>query len=499
MKNNIPFQLVSSLIACTFISNASEKQNIQNPNVLLICVDDLRPELGCYGNTYIKSPNIDHLAKKAVVFTNHFAQVPTCGASRCCLLTGMLPRKTDHLSNEACRLFISGKPETSKPETFIHHLKRNGYYTVGIGKIGHYVDGLLYEYTEPVGKEYELPYSWNEMLLNSGKWGTGWNSFFGYADGENRQSRKKQVKPYEMADVEDTGYPDGLIAEQALTKMDELAKKEQPFFLAVGFFKPHLPFNAPKKYWDMYNESKIPLSPNPFIPKNINKASLHNSGEFNGYELGEEKASLNGPISDAYARKLKHGYFACVSYIDEQIGKILNKIVNLGLEEKTVIIIWGDHGWHLGDHLVWGKHTIFERALKSALIIKIPGMTHGDSISRIVSTIDIYPTVVELCKLQMPHKTDGKSLVPLLTNPDAEWEDISFGYFKNGISLRTERYRLTQYFRDQEPAIELYDHKNDPYETKNIANDYSEITKQLLPKWEKGNTGVMKEAFSPLN
>ena len=486
------FQLATVFTVYSGQSGALEMSAPKKPNVLFICIDDLRPELGCYGNSYIKSPNIDRLAGSGVVFTNHFAQVPTCGASRCCLLTGMLPKTDGHLGNEACRDFISGKPETEKPETFIHHLKRNGYYTVGIGKISHYVDGLLYDYTDRPGTEYELPHTWNEMLLNPGKWGTGWNAFFGYADGENRQSRKKQVKPYEMADVDDTGYPDGLIAEQALSKLNELAKRDKPFFLAVGFFKPHLPFNAPKKYWDLYDESKIPLSPNPFIPENVNKASLHGSGEFNGYELGDEKASLNGPVSDAYARKLRHAYFACVSYTDAQVGKLISELEKLGLAKNTVVVIWGDHGWHLGDQLVWGKHTIFERALKSTLIIKVPGVTHGGNISKVVSTIDIYPTMIELCRVQMPHQTDGKSLLPLLQGRDVSWKEASFGYFNRGNSLRTDRYRLTRYFRKEEPAIELYDHQLDPNETKNVAADRPDVVKSLMAEWESGNTGAIK-------
>ncbi len=492
MKYRISLPLGSLLITGSLGLSAVEKQPVQKPNVLFICVDDLRPELGCYGSNYIKSPNIDRLAKTGAVFTNHFASIPTCGASRCSMLAGMLPRTAGHLNNEACRWFISGKPETDQPETFIHHLKRNGYYTVGIGKISHYVDGLLYGYTDPVGTEYELPHSWNEMYFHPGKWGTGWNAFFGYVDGTNRQSRKKQVKPYEMADVEDTGYPDGLIAQQALAKLDELAKKKEPFFLAVGFFKPHLPFNAPKKYWDLYDESTIPLSPNPFIPENVNKKSLHESGEFNGYELGDEKASLDGPVSDAYARKLRHAYFACVSYVDAQIGKLLDELERLGLAENTVIVLWGDHGWHLGDQLVWGKHTLFERALKSALIMKVPGVTHGGNIAGIVSTIDIYPTIVELCHLQMPHETDGKSLVPLLKNGNASWQNVSFGYYNKGISMRTDKYRITRYFRAEEPIIELYDHQADPNETRNIAAEYPDLVEQLLKEWEKGNTGAIE-------
>jgi len=467
-----------------------EKPNIQKPNILFICVDDLRPELGCYGADYIHSPNIDKLAESGAVFTNHFTQIPTCGASRYSMLTGMLPKSIGYLSNEACRNYISGKHETNEPETFIHQLKRNGYYTVGIGKISHYVDGLLYGYTDSVGTDCELPNSWNEMLFDAGKWGTGWNAFFGYADGTNRQGMNRQVKPYEMGNVDDDGYPDGLTANLALKKLNELSKKEQPFFLTVGFFKPHLPFNSPKKYWDMYDESQLPLSSNPYIPENVNKASLHESGEFNGYQLGDEEASLEGPVSDEYARKLRHAYFACVSYTDAQIGKLLDELDKLGLTKNTIVVLWGDHGWHLGDQLVWGKHTIFERALKSAFIVKIPGTTNGRKIDKVVSSVDIYPTLMELTGVEMPHETDGKSLVPILNNPKTNWENISYGYFKNGISMRTEQYRLTKYFRNAEPTIELYDHQNDTNETKNIAAEQPEIVDSLLPLLERGNTGL---------
>lgn len=479
------------ILACSPNTGSGNKgSENSNPNILFIAIDDLRPELGCYGNEYIKSPNLDKLAETGAVFTNHYVSVPTCGASRYSLLTGMLPKTKDHLRNEVFRNYIAGRPETEVPETFIHHLRRSGYYTVGIGKISHYPEGLLYGYTDSIGTEYELPHSWDEMLLNPGKWGTGWNAFFGYADGENRQSMNKQVKPYEMADVSDTGYPDGLITEQALEKLGELAQKDEPFFLGVGFFKPHLPFNAPKKYWDIYDESKIPLSPNPNIPENVSKESLHGSGEFNQYKLGEEKASLEGPVSDEYARTLRHAYFACVSYIDAQVGKLMDELDKQGLAENTIVVVWGDHGWHLGDHLVWGKHTIFERSLRSPFIVNVPGKTAGANIEKVVSTVDIYPTLMDLCNVEMFQETDGTSAVPMISNPANNWENAAYGYYRNGISLRTGRYRLTKYFRNTEPVIELYDHQNDPNETMNIAAKKPEIVEALMPLWEKGNTGL---------
>ncbi|MDP4155671.1 MAG: sulfatase [Bacillota bacterium] len=462
------------------------------PNVLFIMVDDLRPfDIKGFGDPLIKSPNIDALESQGCVFTNQFVTVPTCGASRNSLLTGMLPRKKVELDNGASEGTLSKMPKTNIPETFIDNLRRHGYYTVGIGKISHSPDGYVYPYLAPRSNQLELPYSWDEMLLNPGKWGDGWNAFFAYANGTNRNTLKAQVKPYEKGEVGDDGYPDGLSADLAVKKMQELAKKDQPFFLAVGFFKPHLPFNSPKKYWDLYDESKIPLTPSPGIPKNVNKKSLHESGEFNQYKLGDEKASLERPVSDDYARKLKHAYFAAASYSDAQVGKVLGELKQLGLDKNTIVILWSDHGWHLGDDLVWGKHTLFDWALRSVLIVKAPGMKIGSTCNKVISSVDIYPTLMELCGIEMPHKTDGTSFTRLLKKPNMkDWGNTAYSYFNNGITVRTTRYRLTKYFRAEEPTIELYDHKKDPFENDNVAAAHPALVKKLMKTWEKGNTGV---------
>lgn len=472
-----------------------KNSNENNPkfNVLFIAVDDLRPEIGAYGNELIHTPSMDKLANQAVVFQNHYVQVPTCGASRASLLTGLLPRTPQHLQNSAMERLLSNEPEGEIPETFVHHFRRNGYYTVGIGKISHSPDGFWYGYEEqPEGKKLELPHSWDEMLFNAGKWGTGWNAFFGYADGSNRQSKNKQVKPYEKAAVSDQGYPDGLTADLAMDKLQELAEKQQPFFLGVGFFKPHLPFTAPKKYWDLYEQEEIPLSPVPGIPENIHAASLHNSGEFNQYALGEEKAGIENQLSEEYARKLRHAYYASVSYVDAQVGKVLDELERLGLADNTLVVLWGDHGWHLGDHRVWGKHTNFETALRSPLIIKAPGISAKIiSSDKVVSTIDIYPTLMEWCGIKMDFPLDGQSLVRLASEGmDAERENMAFSYYNKGISMRTDRFRMTQYYREESPTIELFDHQMDPLETKNIAKEHPDLVKKLMESWKKGNTGL---------
>ncbi len=468
-----------------------EKPVEKRPNVLFIAVDDLRTELGAYGNNFVQSPNMDAIAASGSLFNHHYVQVPTCGASRHALLTGMRPSMPVHLSNAAIEKEISDQPESEVPETFIHRFRQAGYHTVGIGKISHSADGLVYGYEEPVSEKRELPHSWDELVFNPGKWKTGWNAFFAYANGENRQSLKKQVKPYESGEVADDGYPDGLTTNLAIEKLRELKNNTKPFFMGVGFFKPHLPFNAPKKYWDLYDEATLPVSPNPNIPEHINLKSLHESGEFNQYALGEEKASLQASVSDDYARKLHHAYYASISYIDTQIGRLWHELKALNMEKNTIIVIWGDHGWHLGDQRVWGKHSLFENALKSALIIKSPFVEHQtQQVDGIVETVDIYPTLLDLCNLDNEYPLDGESLVDLLGSGKQLTGNVAYSYFKNGISVRTERYRLTKYFRKETPTVELYDYTADPFETKNIADDEPEIVKNLLPTLEKGNTGI---------
>ena len=483
--------LIVSLGGFTFLGMLSMKPVAKKPNVLFICIDDLRPDLKMYGNLQVQSPNLDRLARQATVFTNHYVTQPTCGASRYSLLTGRLPRHAVELKNEAIEKQIAGKSRTEQPETFIDNLRRSGYYTVGIGKISHSPDGHIYGYTEPESDNLELPNSWDEMLFDSGKWKTGWNAFFGYADGSNRQSKKGEVRPYESADVSDEGYPDGLTANLAVDKLKELAGKDKPFFLGVGFFKPHLPFTAPKKYWDLYDESKITLTHSPVIPEQVNAASLHGSVEFNQYQLGEEKASLDKPVSDAYARKLRHAYYAAISYTDAQVGKVLDQLDTLRLTDNTIVVIWSDHGWHLGDYRVWGKHTIFDQSLRSVLMVKTPHQKKGALNESIISSIDIYPTLLELSGLKTLPALDGKSFAPLFQQkPGRAWDNVAYSYYNKGISVRTDRYRLTRYFRDQQPVVELYDHKTDPDENQNVAAKNPEVVSRLMKTWEKGNTGI---------
>jgi arylsulfatase A-like enzyme len=468
------------LLGVVRAADAEEKSRL---NVLLICVDDLRPQLGCYGHDFMKTPHMDRLATQGRLFTRHYAAVPTCGASRYALLTGRRPSRTQALGNDAFkRLRTGGEVPLTLPAMF----RQQGYRTVCIGKVSHHPDGLWYGYDDPINRnELEMPGSWDVVGLPYGRWSTGWNSFFAYADGTGRPQRKRDRKPYppfESADVPDEAYPDGLIAADAVNKLAALRNGKQPFFLAVGFFKPHLPLNAPKKYWDLYDEKSIDLSPCPKAPAPINNSwSLHNSGEFYNYTTPEGARG-----DDAYKRKTRHAYYAAVSYADAQIGKVLDAVDRLGLRDDTIVVVWGDHGWHLGDLTIWGKHTLYEWALRSTLIVRTPRMkSPGRPAEGLVESLDLYPTLTDLCEVTLPDDLDGVSLRPLLDDPDHPGLDAAFGYYDRGgggVSMRTDRYRIT-YFPKQHGklhAVELYDHQTDPYETTNIAAERPQLAERLL-------------------
>ena len=487
MKNQYIF--ASCLVAMP-LGVGAHKKHIPNdkPNILFICIDDLRRDLGCYG-TNVKSPNLDQLAAEGSLFFNHYVQVPTSGASRASMLTGHLPKTMADLSNSACERRIAFRKEKKGPESLFHHLRNNGYHTVGIGKVSHSADGYVYAYTAPRSEQREMPESWDELLFDYSKWSSGWDAFFGYSNGTNRQGENFQVKPYECAPCEDEGLQDGLTANMAVDKLKSLAKSDEPFCMVVGFFKPHLPFTAPKKYWDLYDEKEIGLSPMPEIPMNIYpNLSLHNSGEFGGYRLGDEKASLSHRVSDDYALKLRHAYYACMSYTDAQVGKVLQALKESGKMDNTIIVVWGDHGWHLGDFRVWGKHTLYESAVNSAFIMKVPGGKKGVKNTRIVSSVDIYPTLLDLCGVEAPEGLDGKSFKRLLTKPKSkQWEEAAYSSFGSGTSVRVPGYRLSRYRHKGEWLNVLFEYKNGRYEKENVADKYPEIVKKLIPIWEKGN------------
>ena len=416
------------------------------PNVLFIAVDDLRPQLGCYGHKQMISPNIDRLASDGVTFLRSYCQVPVCGASRASLLTGVRPTANRFLGYDTW-----AEKDLPGALALSEHFKNNGYHTISNGKIFHH--------------RADCSGSWSENAWHpKGNWR---NYMLQENQKLNRQKPKLAGPAYESADVPDNAYFDGKVADKGISDLRRLKDEDKPFFLALGFLKPHLPFNAPKKYWDMYEAEEIDLVDNPFRPKGAPDAALHNWGELRAYHGIPPK----GALSEELARKLVHGYYACVSYTDAQIGRVLTELERLGLRDNTVVILWGDHGWNLGEHGLWCKHCNFETSLHSPLIIRGPGIKHGAKTNALTEYLDIYPSLCELCDLPLPGHLEGRSFVPLLKDPNLPWKRAVFSRYFRGDSVKTDRYRYTQWRRKDGEiyARMLYDHNNDLVENVNIS------------------------------
>ncbi len=463
----------------------------KQPNFLFICIDDLRPQIGAYGVDYMKTPNLDRLASEGRLFTQQYVQVPTSGASRRALLTGLYPSETNHTVNEYFGKELASTKEGEHPETFIHHLKRNGYYTVGMGKVGHHANG----HNVINGSEsLELPHSW-DRYVNDPDW--LWKRediLHAYANGGARTGTPKPA--FESPDVPDESFPDGRLAKLAISELEMIKKRrgDEPFFMAVGFYKPHLPFCAPRRYWDMYSDEDIELAPNKTIPEGVDKRFVYGSIEFkNQYSHPKTaKAGVGVVLPDDYARDVIHAYCAAVSYTDTQVGKVLSKLKELGLDENTVIVVWGDHGWNLGDHTIWGKHNVFDRALNSTFMIKTPDIKQpGVATDALMGTIDIYPTICELAGVTPPKGVDGVSITPIIDNPKATTRDEIYSYWRNKLTIKTERYRMSIHDAKGDRAMMLFDHKRDPYETKNIVEEQPKVANKLLEKLKQQNDGYL--------
>jgi arylsulfatase A-like enzyme len=297
--------------------------------------------------------------------------------------------------------------------------------------------------------------------------------------------------------VEDDGYHDGKDAHAAIAALKDLVGQDQPFFLALGFHKPHLPFNAPKRYWDMYDPTALPLAPNPFEPKGVTEFSLTDFGELRGY-FGIPK---EGEIPDDLARNLIHGYAACVTYMDAQLGKVIAELDRLGVREETVIVLWGDHGWKLGEHASWCKHTNFEIDARAPMLISVPGITVGARTGALVEFVDMYPTLCELCGLPVPEHCEGVSFVSLLNEPYRPWKRAAFSQYPRqdgevmGTTMRTDRFRYTVWAdvaSGEVLARELYDHAEDPHENINVAASpaYREEVARLEAQFRRDWQGV---------
>ncbi|GJM29542.1 MAG: iduronate-2-sulfatase [Cyclobacteriaceae bacterium] len=433
---------------------------MQKPNILFIAVDDLRPELKAYGADHIHSPSIDQLAAESLVFDRAYCNVPVCGASRASLLSGIRPGRHRFI-DYSTRLIEDYPDVTSLPM----HFKNHGYATISNGKIYHHAD--------------DDAAAWDEV----------WRPQSNFSPRDYLESRNIALDTmqdtrgysYEKVDTPDSSYNDGKTALKSVLDLKKLKEKGEPFFLAVGFLKPHLPFNAPAKYWDLYDSTKISLPENYLQPESTPTEAFHNFGELRHYS-GVPK---NGPVSDELANKLIHGYYATVSYTDAQVGKLLSALTELGLEQNTIVILWGDHGWNLGDHMMWCKHCNFESSLHVPLMVKVPGMTSGQRSDNITEFIDIYPSLCELAGLPVPEHLDGQSFVPDMHGA-LRVDDFAISKFHDGVTLIQGNYFYTEYLNqeDKTAARMLFDHTDDPLELNNLAelDEYQALVQRLHDK-----------------
>ncbi len=472
-------------------STAAGANDSDRMNVLFIAVDDLRPELGCYGQP-VHSPHIDQLAEQGMLFERAYVQVALCMPSRASMLTGRRPDTTGVVDFTV--RFRSVIPDVV---TLPQHFKNHGYHAAAFGKLFHHDDKL----------------SWSEPLFQSKRSEDDYHTEFGrqvlkwtkqdhrrltyvwdLGDGIIKKKRPGGL-PWEAPVIPDNAVRDGQLADAAIARLRAL--RDQPFFLAVGFHKPHLPFIAPKRFFDLYNRDDIEPAGNPFPPRDAPKYATYNWNDLRHY-YGIPDV---GPVSDDQARDLKHAYYACVSFVDAQIGRVLNELDQLALRDNTIVVLWGDHGWQLGEHGMWDKHSNYETSTRIPLIVRVPGFPAGRT-SALVESVDLFPSLAELAGLPLTDGLEGHSFVPLLHDPNRPWKQAAFSQYQRvipgygkiargmGYSMRTDRYRFTEWrvpgtdFRE----YELYDHKTDPQENTNLAGhpSHQPVMSQLKQQLDRG-------------
>lgn len=477
-----------------------------HPNVVFLSVDDLKPVLGAYGNDEVPTPNIDRLAGRGTTMLSTYCQQAVCAPSRMSAFTGLRPDST-----KVWDLRTHIQDANPAAVTMQQLFKEAGYVSAGAGKVMH---GARNEHPEswsipfthhrklPFAEGYPVPAHDNAFYQNERSHevyneleASGirhWKERFDYL-------RERDAMPStESLDVPDNAYVDGALAVWANQHLENFAQSGEPFFLTVGITKPHLPFVAPKKYWDLFDRDEIELAEFRQRAANSPDFAYHTFGELRSYS--DIPSNFNDDIDEAKQRELIHGYYACVAFIDAQIGKILETLEATGLGGNTIVVLWGDHGYHLGDHGMWNKHSNFEQATHSPLIISAPGYKGGQKAAGMTEFVDIFPTLIELAGLDAPYELEGESLVPMLQDPSTQVKDYAISQYprgggRMGYALRTERYRLVMWmkfnWRSTMPynpgaleAVELYDYEKDPLETVNVADDpaYADVVADLKAK-----------------
>lgn len=435
----------------------------ETPNVLFLMVDDLRPELGVYGHEMVQSPHIDALGRESLLFERAYCNIPVCGASRASIMSGLRPGKY-RFRQHFDRLSEHAPDAVSLPNFF----QQRGYETISYGKIFHQ-------------KDDQNPY-WSELWHPSDDDGG-----YLYASVENRRITKEEGKgkayATECLEVPDDVYDDAMIANKAVEKIEELGASGKSFFLAVGFLKPHLPFTAPKKYWDLYKREEIKLPEVYYKPEGIPEQAYHKSGELRSY-YGVPNESV---MPEKYAKELVHGYYACVSFTDAQIGKVLEALKKSGLDKNTIVVLVGDHGWNLGEHTLWNKHCNFETSLRTPLMVRFPEMTSGKRVKNVVEFVDIYPTLLEqMGETPYPHAY-GESLYRFWDEKPRK-KDYAIARWQDGYTYICGDYFYTQWLDKAEKPVAhmLFNQKEDPTESKNLAAlpEYRFLTEHFAKQLE---------------
>lgn len=443
----------------------------QKLNVLFIAVDDLRPTLGCYGDSIAITPHTDHLASQGIVFNHAYCQQAVCNPSRASVMTGLRPDQIG-VTNLVSHFRTKFPDIKTLPQIF----RNNGYDAVAVGKIFHGAKSTQDEVSWSKPSLLNLSIKQNEYVLPQNKTG-------------------KKASSVEFADEPDEKYEDGMIAQRAIDQLKEFKKSGKPFFLGVGFKKPHLPFCAPQKYWDLYKSNQFDSIPDRQRPVNAPEIAFHNSQELRGYSDIPELGTIN-PDQE---KTLWQAYYACVSFIDAQLGKIIEQLTELGLAENTIVVLWGDHGYHLGEQELWCKSTNFELDTQIPFIFSVPGenVLKGAKLDALVEAVDIYPTLLDLCNLEKPGELAGSSLKPLFEDPSAEGKEYAFSQFVRpysavnrktyshmGYSVRNRDWRCTVWYKSGTDSVEfreLYNLKEYRIEKKNYSGNlqYAELEAKL--------------------
>ena len=442
IKTKLITLLVLAFVLGSCTGKKEKTQVPEQPNILFIAVDDLRPQLGCYGESQIFSPNIDQLAAEGTRFDRSYCNIPVCGASRASLMTGLRPARNRFLT-----YFTKADEDAAGVTTLPKHFRNNGYQTISNGKIFHH--------------DNDAADSWDEIWHPKSS-GASWRD---YAIPENigmDTTGDRRGPAFERAGVDDIVYKDGKTAEKVIRDLAKLKDGGKPFFLAAGFLKPHLPFNAPEKYWKQY-DGKVALPYNNYTPRNAPAESMHTFGELRAYA----DIPAEGPVSDEMALDLIQGY------TDAQIGKILDALEALELEQSTIVILWGDHGWNLSEHGLWCKHCNYETALHTPMILRVPGTKQVKSTSEIVEYVDIYPTLCELAGLELPEHLQGESFKDLLFDPAAKSDGVAVCQWYKGVTTIKEDHFYTEWIDDDDQMFTrmLYDHSQDPDENVNVSEN----------------------------